>query len=80
PLPEAAPFNSPSPEPFPELPPTSPPPSFPLSVTSLSLTVLVVVVGAVLIELEDELPMIEKELPEKLKTPVIGAVISTSSP
>ncbi|EXC60057.1 hypothetical protein J453_3804 [Acinetobacter baumannii 1036938] len=46
----------------------------------MSLTVLVVVVGAVLIELEDELPMSEKELPEKLKTPVIGAVISTSSP
>jgi hypothetical protein len=78
PFPEAAPFNSPSPEPLPAPPPEVEP--LPLLVVSLSLTVFEVVVGEVLTELEDELPMSVIELPERLRGIVIGAVILASSP
>ncbi|WP_304414121.1 hypothetical protein [Acinetobacter baumannii] len=47
---------------------------------SLSLTVLVAVVGATFTESLDELPKPESELPEKLSTPVRGKVKSASSP
>ncbi len=78
PLPEAMPFNRPSPEPLPAPPPTVEP--LPLIVVSLSLTLFEVVVGELLTELEDELPMSVIELPERLRGIVIGAVILASSP
>ncbi|AHX65030.1 hypothetical protein B856_07030 [Acinetobacter baumannii AC30] len=77
-MPEAAPLSKPSPEPLPE--PLPVPPLLPLSMVSLSFTVFDVVVGAVLTELDEELPMRVNEFPEMFRTPVIGAVISTSSP
>ncbi|WP_289811909.1 hypothetical protein, partial [Acinetobacter baumannii] len=71
PLPEAAPFKSPSPEPLPVLLPMVEP--LPLFITSLSLTLFEVVVGELFTELEDELPMSVIELPERLRGMVIGA-------
>ncbi|WP_289811878.1 hypothetical protein, partial [Acinetobacter baumannii] len=76
PLPDAAPFKIPSPEPLPE--PSPKPPVLALSMVSLSLTVLVAMVGATFTESLDELPKPESELPEKLSTPVRGKVKSAS--
>ncbi|SSR39942.1 Uncharacterised protein [Acinetobacter baumannii] len=71
----------PSPEPLPEPPSAfTPLAPFPLFFTSLSFTVFEVVVGAVLIELEEELPIKVKEFPERFKTPVIGEVMLAPLP